>query len=330
MNRSLTFTPSYNVEATFFDAQSFNGFDLSPTALLSLDCSTCVLSYLEERFVWDLRDDPIITTRGIYVSLVLQEAGLGGNFRDFKINPELRFYQPLTPSDVLAVHLEAGWLIGIGGSGTPVTQRFFLGGLNNARGYGWSRLSPMVRVNTCSAPPVSATEPNPLCTTPGSSIGVIDVPVGGNNMLSATVEVRHKISSLVGVTLFADLAQVNDDVTHLSFEAFSLSAGIGLRITTPIGPFRLDAAYRVIDPIRTITSTQGYGNQPDPCGGPVEPDCTYYAPPDTSAGAVDQCGYPFVARTGWEYQGNPYGRPSTCQSSFLDRLNISLAIGEAF
>jgi translocation and assembly module TamA len=330
LNRTLTFTPSYNFEATFFDAQSFSGFDLSPTVLLSLDCSTCVLSYLEQRFVWDRRDDPIITTRGFYVSLTLQEAGLGGNFVDFKLNPEVRFYYPVTPRDVLAVHLEAGWLFGIGGSRTPVTQRFFLGGLSNARGYGATRLSPMVRVNTCSAPPISATEPNPLCTTPGDSIGVIDVPVGGNNMLAATVEVRHKISDLVGITAFADLAQVNDDVTHLSFAAFSLSAGLGLRITTPIGPFRLDAAYRVINPIRQITSTQGYYNQPVPCGGPGEPACTYYPPPDTSAGAVDNCGYPFVPRTGWEYQGNPYGRPSMCQSSFLDRLNISLAIGEAF
>jgi translocation and assembly module TamA len=328
--RAVTLTTSYNFEATFFDAQSFSGFDLSPTALLSLDCSTCILSYLEERLVWDLRDDPIVPTRGVYLSVTLQGAGLGGNFNDILVNPELRGYIPLTPSDVLAMRLEAGWLFGLGKSTTPVTQRFFLGGLSDARGYGSTRLSPMVRVNTCSAPPVSPTQPNPLCTTPGNSIGVIDVPVGGNNMLSASVELRHQFSKLIGMAAFADLAQVNDDVSHFSMAAFSLSTGLGLHITTPIGPFRLDAAYRVINPVRPITSTQGYGNQPVPCGGPGEPSCTFYAYPDTSAGAVDPCGFPFVPRTGWAYQGNPYGRPSTCQSDFLDRLNISIAIGEAF
>jgi translocation and assembly module TamA len=327
-NRVLTVTTSYNFEATFFDAQSFSGFDLSPTALLSLNCSTCILSYLEERLVWDLRDNPIEPTRGYYFSLGFQEAGLGGNFADFRVNPDVRAYFPLSPRDVLALRLEAGWLFS--GGTTPVTQRFFLGGLSSARGYGSTRLSPMVRVNTCSAPPVSATEPNPLCTTPSSSIGVIDVPVGGNNMVSASVELRHQLSKLVGLAAFADLAQVNDNVSQFSMSAFSLSVGLGLHITTPIGPFRLDAAYRAINPVRPITSTQGYGNQPVPCGGPGEPACTYYAYPDTSAGAVDPCGFPFVARTGWAYQGNPYGRPSTCQSDFLTRLNISLAIGEAF
>jgi translocation and assembly module TamA len=329
VSRSVTFTPSYNIEATFFDAQSFNGFDLSPTALLSLDCSTCILSYLQQSVVWDRRDDPVFTTRGIYASLDVQEAGLGGNFFDFAVHPQVRAYFPLTPSDVLAARLEAGWLFGIAGSATPVTQRFFLGGLSSARGYGSTRLSPMVRVNTCSAPPLPGSTTNPLCTTPGNSIGVIDVPVGGNNMISATLELRHQFSKVIGVTLFADLAQVNDDVSHLSFDAFSLSTGIGLRITTPVGPFRLDAAYRVINPVRRILNTEGYGQQPAPCGGKNEPAC-YYPYPDTSAGAVDQCGYPFVPITGWEYQGNPYGRPSTCKSDFLDRLNISIAIGEAF
>jgi hypothetical protein len=217
----------------------------------------------------------------------------------------------------------------LGGGTSPVTQRFFLGGLSNARGYGATRLSPMVRVNTCSAPPLPGSTTNPLCTTPGNSIGVIDVPVGGNNMFSASLELRHQFNNVVGLTFFADLAQVNEDVSQLSLEAFSLSTGMGLRIKTPIGPFRLDAAYRVINPRRPVIRVEGYGPQPPPCGGKNQPLC-YYQYPDVSEGAVDPCGYPFVPVTGWEYAGNPYGRPSTCKSDFLNRFNISIAIGEAF
>ncbi len=322
--RRLTLTATYALGDYLFQ-NGFNGIDLSPNALLQTSCPTngaqgsrCLLSYLEQALAWDGRDDPIEPRRGLYFALLLQEGGgpLGGDFTYLKLSPDLRLYIPLGPTTVLALRVQAGELIPYGGvagpglPGGPVTERFYAGGIDSVRGYGAMRLSPMARVNTCAVLP---------CHNPGNSLGVVDVPVGGDELLLGNLEVRQKLSTHWQLAFFVDAGEVNPTAwsADLSPEALAVTPGVGLRITTPVGPIRVDFAYRVTEPIRPVVSSFGL----NPPIGPSPPTA-----------AIDTCPYPYflVPQTGWAAGGNPYARPSTCVSPFLNHFIPSIAIGEAF
>jgi translocation and assembly module TamA len=332
LSHALTFTASYNAELTFFDTGSgFNGLSLTPAALLQLGnpdhTGPYVLSYLEEGVTWDRRDDPVEPTFGAFAKLSVQEAGgpLFGTFSDIRILAEARGYLPLSKRNVLALRVRAGALFPYGGSSTPIDQRFFLGGLDSVRGYGSLRLSPMARVNTCG-PQIAGRS---LCDTPLDSIGIVDVPIGGNGMAEASLELRHRLSETFSAVAFADTGAVSQDpsISELGASQFALTPGLGLRIRTPVGPIRIDLAYLLVAPARPVTVVaQTFGAQAT----------GNYPLPNTSAGAVDTCGWPLVPQTGWSGtaqaggQSIPYAQPSACKSQALRSLALSVAIGEAF
>ncbi|HYQ18776.1 MAG TPA: POTRA domain-containing protein, partial [Polyangiaceae bacterium] len=58
----------------------------------------------------DLRDDPIHPHRGIFFGNELEVAGLGGDARDLKIQPEIRAYVPVTKKITLASRASIGLL----------------------------------------------------------------------------------------------------------------------------------------------------------------------------------------------------------------------------
>jgi translocation and assembly module TamA len=332
LSNTVTVSASYNAELTFFDKGSgFNGLSLSPAALLQLGdpnhTGPYVLSYLEQTVTWDRRDDPIEPTSGVVAKLTIQEAGgpLLGSFSDVRVLPELRAYVSLGKRDVLALRAQVGTLYTYAGSTSPIDQRFFLGGLDTVRGYGSLRLSPMARVNTCG-PSIGG---HSLCDTPANSIGIIDVPIGGNGMMEGSLEVRHRISEMFSAVAFADTGAVSQGALGPGSGAlnWAVTPGLGLRIRTPVGPIRVDLAYLLVAPTRTVSAVaQTFGTQPT----------GNYPIPDTSAGAVDTCGWPFVPQAGWGGtaavggQSIPYAQPSACRAQLLRSLALSVAIGEAF
>ena len=321
---SLTLTPAYSAELLVFDSgTAFSGIDLSPTALLSLSCQVCVLSYVEQTLVWDRRNDKSEPSSGFFLQLDIQEAGgpLGGSFSNTRWLPEGRAYFPLGKRDVLAIRLQLGALFTYGGTTSPIDQRFFLGGIDSVRGYGAQRLSPMVRVNTC-APIVNPKNPggpkipSPLCQGVNQGVGILDIQVGGNGMVEGSVELRHTLSDVLHLVAFVDTGEVTQQPFAFDFSAqgLAITPGLGIRFITPIGALRADFAYRATDPIRPLSLAQQTFPQPG------------YGLPNTAAGALDTCGWPFVPTTGWV----GYTQPSTCKSDFLRRFAFNIAIGESF
>ena len=238
--KHLFLTAAYNADFTFFDSGStFNGLSLSPAALLQLGdanhAGPYVLSYLEESAAVDFRDDPIEPHRGVYAKATLQEAGgpLFGTFSDVRVRLEARGYLSWGANDVVALRGELGELVPYNGSATPIEQRFFLGGLDSVRGYGSLRLSPMVRVNTCG-PQVNG---HTLCRSPTNSIGVVDVPVGGDGMGEASLELRHRFSESLGGVAFADVGEVLYNIAaanHQMADGFHFRQGAGGLFVTPV------------------------------------------------------------------------------------------------
>ena len=117
--------------------------------------------------------------RGFYATVGLQQTVKPGNFSYFRINPEIRAYTPATRYAVLALRAMYGGLFTTGKS--PFTQRFFLGGQNDQRGYSPLRQGPKLgTAPTCD-----------VLTVPGCvPFATQSVPVGGNAAVLFSAELR--------------------------------------------------------------------------------------------------------------------------------------------
>lgn len=231
---SVAIYPSYNLELYRLDEGEVSLGGTAPVLLFN--CPThCVLSYLEQRVEWDRRDDRQEPTRGYYLSLALQEGGgpLGGSFRYLRVQPEARYFVTILDEKLtLAAKVKLGALYPAGGEAldSPIVARFFSGGGNSMRGFGSRRLSPMAVVE---AP------------RPKGEINAALIPVGGNGLFESSFEARYAVTGELVVAAFVDAGFVSpESLRASSFRDTLFAVGTGIRYRTPVGPIRLDLAYR--------------------------------------------------------------------------------------
>jgi len=247
----VLFVPNYSIEA--YQVEGIAGTAAVANAPLLASCSgrLCILSYVEQRLTFDLRDDPIETRRGVFVGVSLQEGfRLGGyGYQYLRIFPEVRGFVPLGRSVVLAARARLGALVPVAEtSAPPIVARFTAGGPLSMRGYYVGRLSPMQLQS-------------------GEY-----VPVGGNGLVDGSLELRVDLSRKLGTAIFLDVGNVSkpdaDGLAWLSAAAPTLlqyAAGAGLRYRTPVGPLRLDVAVRVPNPLSPTQGTPGLPVLSDAC-----------------------------------------------------------------
>ena len=154
--------------------------------------------------VYDSRDNIYEPTRGRRISYTAQWAGhgLGGDFDFYKFTAEARMYKKLGAKNVLAFRARGGFIQG----DAPYSQLFTLGGADSLRCYE-------------------------------------DDQFRGKYMYNATLEFRFPIVKKVSGVLFTDIGDAWDaqNVTwYNSKKTFNYGVGAGVRITTPIGPVKLD------------------------------------------------------------------------------------------
>ena len=154
--------------------------------------------------VYDSRDNIYEPTRGRRISYTAQWAGhgLGGDFDFYKFTAEARMYKKLGAKNVLAFRARGGFIQG----DAPYSQLFTLGGADSLRGYE-------------------------------------DDQFRGKYMYNATLEFRFPIVKKVSGVLFTDIGDAWDapNVTwYNSKKTFNYGIGAGVRVTTPIGPVKLD------------------------------------------------------------------------------------------
>jgi translocation and assembly module TamA len=232
--RVVTFNPSYNLELYETTGQVSQGNPSTGNVLLLQTCPSsgnpdvCVLSYLEQRFSLDFRDDPIITTKGFAFSIALQEGfslfGLGSPY--LRLLPEVRGFLPLAGGVVLAARARIGIAKPLGGGDVPLPAKFMSGGPNFMRGYYSRALSPVI----C----------NPADTCKEY------IPVGGNGLVDGSVELRFPISGNLGGVVFLDYGNVTIEYADaLNLSNLQYAVGFGVRYRTVFGPIRLDIAGRL-------------------------------------------------------------------------------------
>jgi outer membrane protein assembly factor BamA len=231
------------------------------------------VSYPELVTTLDFRDDPLHVHRGVWITNSLQVAGhiFGGLVSDVRVRPELRGYLPLSRTVTLALRSGFGFLFPSDygetltartPAGVPVVvddprsaavvrdqhkllfRAFYSGGPNSNRGYGFREVGPQGPVgfllqsgNVDCFQPRSASE-RAQCVR----------PLGGVALWEASLEVRFPITGPLGGVMFADASDVTRTL-RLRLTAPHLSPGLGLRYDSPVGPFRVDVGYRLIEHI---------------------------------------------------------------------------------
>lgn len=231
------------------------------------------LSPLGLTFSRDRRDQPFAPTRGYNAVAAFEHASkwTGSDFAYERLIAEASIYHSLSGNVVTAARLRGG-VLGVGEFGGIVAEqdgaevghpqkRFYAGGANSVRGFAQNQLGP--RTLTVDVEDLVGRETetgSPVCTPEEVRARACDAgalpediflsrPSGGNAVLEGNAELRFRIPERsVGGSVFVDFGQVWPRAGDASFGSLELTPGLGVRYDTPIGPVRMDVAYRFSDP----------------------------------------------------------------------------------
>jgi translocation and assembly module TamA len=199
-----------------------------------------VISLNYDREVYTIASEPQETGRALYPVYSLTRIRADNRLytrHGSRIYLELRGANKNILSDTNYVQLRAGlkWIRGLGEdnrillrgdfgstnvaslSSMPLSQRFFAGGDNSVRGYGYQELGPK------------------------DAFGYV---VGGKHLIVGSVELEHRLSGNWSTAIFYD---VGNAINSMS-DPLVAGAGFGMRWNSPVGPVRFDFAWALDKP----------------------------------------------------------------------------------
>ena len=213
------------------------------------------LSILSAGLLVDRRNDPLSPSRGTFVAAEYEMAlrPLGSEVGYLKLFLEGRWFRSLNADarTVLAVRGQLGLAHGflravprldengqpvLDPDGRPITdrvqdlplsRRFFAGGGTSVRGFQLDRLGVREILNPAG------------------------LSLGGNGLVVGNAEVRHVVATIFGQSLalvgFLDGGNVFPRMTDVRLNRLRGTAGVGVRVNSPLGPIRLDFGFK-LDP----------------------------------------------------------------------------------
>src|SRR5205809_3114450 len=204
---------------TLQNVEIFNVASSSPAFILT-QSGTFTESKVFSSLVLDTRDNPLLSRRGQRITFSPAIAGgfLGGDTQIYGLDLEGSQYFHLPKDLILLINGEIATVSQWGnGNEVPIFERLFLGGSNNLRGSPFLAVGPQEN----------------------------GVPVGGQSMARATVELTFPIIEKARGAVFYDTGFVNSSAWSFGFNHIASDIGIGLRLDLPIGPLRLDYGYPI-------------------------------------------------------------------------------------
>ncbi|MGZ5019625.1 MAG: outer membrane protein assembly factor BamA [Chthoniobacterales bacterium] len=201
-------------------------FNVAPTASAAIQSQkgANTRSSITPSFIWDARDNPILTRKGTRIVFTPFVAGgfLGGDTQTYGGDLEISQYFHLPSDLILLLNGEVAsvdtWGSGNNnGLGVPIYDRLFLGGSNNLRGFNFRDVGPK---------------------------DVNGEPLGGQTLARWTVELTFPIIEKVRGAVFTDAGFVDPNAFDFGGRLAS-DAGIGLRLDLPIGPIRIDYGFPI-------------------------------------------------------------------------------------
>ncbi len=160
--------------------------------------------------------------RGMFSSLEADWSGLlfGADFQYLKGTFETRRYFEIMPEVVLASRVKLGTIHPLSSRRpiAPPEERFYAGGSSSVRGWRRQQLGPRDGNN---------------------------LPLGGNSLFESSVELRIPLWKALGTVAFTDAGNVWQTTNTFPLAELRYAAGWGLRYDTPIGPARVDLAWKL-------------------------------------------------------------------------------------
>ena len=222
--RDLTGRITYRLEHVDVD-------NVSEDAFLLISETPRLISSVGIGFVWDTRNNVLDATSGNISRTIVEFAGgpFGGNTDFIRYTASTRFFFPFYLNTVFSVAARYG-LIDFRNLGNEllVSERFFLGGPNDLRGYEFRRVGPRV---------------------PEDDGGF--VIIGGVQEVFFTAEYIFPLIPQVGFkgVVFFDMGNAFNDGQNLSVDPRDLRKdyGFGIRWVSPMGPLRFEIGFPIGD-----------------------------------------------------------------------------------
>ena len=169
--------------------------------------------YGEAQYTWRRTDSLLLPTRG-WMANVTGGGGVPGvSTEGFgRVVGKFAYWLPLGHADELYLRGDGGAVLARSRDGIPSVFLFRTGGDTTVRGYAFESLG--VQENGAT--------------------------VGGRYYAVASAEITHWFAPSWGIATFIDAGNATDSLHSF---AFNYGYGVGARVRTPIGPFRLDLAY---------------------------------------------------------------------------------------
>ena len=204
--------------------------------IFSVEQASGVRNPTEVIIEYDGRDDRIFPSKGFYSRGSVLYDGVLGKFNYLTIAANIRTYRKLIWDVVFRANVQYSRHIGLSGSESdvPFDRLFRLGGINNLRGFGVFSIGPRRHSKVLFQKASQYDHPNPEA--------IADRVYGGHQQLYANWELQLPLfpSARAYGVLFVDMGAAYDDLFSLEWRS---NWGIGLRVFTPVGPFRLEMGF---------------------------------------------------------------------------------------
>ena len=175
---------------------------------------------------YDSRDRAFNTTQGQDHSLTYTYAGLGGDIGFNKVVGELGWHIPIYKGLVTFLHGKSGYVNELDGYILPDYEKFYLGGMNSIRGFGFQDIN----IKTVN------------------SAGQI-TEEGGESFVQFNFELTYPLFKDLGIVgvVFYDTGNVFGPDDSIDLGTLRQAAGYGIRWYSPIGPIRIEGGH-ILDP----------------------------------------------------------------------------------
>lgn len=203
-----------------YEVLEISNLSENASELLQQSHGESTTSSVTPSFVRDSRDNVFNPSEGSVNSFEIQLAGLGGDNRYYRAIAASTWHFALPAEMTGFVRGRFGIGDGFGDRVLPASERFFLGGVTTIRGFEFRDIGPKDELNN---------------------------PLGGTSFVQFNLEIGRSLGGVLRVVAFYDLGNVYGPPDSDDFDMGSLrrSAGLGIRIVTPIGPIRLDYGFKL-------------------------------------------------------------------------------------
>jgi outer membrane protein assembly factor BamA len=264
------FRNSKNYQDSLYILKSFYQYDQLDTYVSGKDFWWLTAAILGVSTNGDTRDNPFAPSRGYFTAMTVEGTPfaafdidrLGGIAKFVRLQFTHYWFTSLGRKDVFATKFRAGHIFWWDktNSYVPYDKQFFCGGANSVRGW----LSRKLRYDNKAY----ADEDQQILDDYSDLFG-------SSSLLEGSIELRHKFSRVkalgsalgnqmenLGITAFIDIGNafqwlvVDDDGEYFVkynlwdyIKGLAVASGLGLRYDTPIGPVRIDFAWKVYNPM---------------------------------------------------------------------------------